>query len=146
MKTIRYPNTVRSHLVTIVPMAPFTPKSTSKLRSALHFSYSIVIRRFCQLGPRYKGQLTRMAEPIPPSGQSSSYSLTTLSSSSSTDRRAETDRMFITTRIAVAHHFSCCLRRRESCILGATSSQPTLPLHKLLPARLVIHRQTSAHE
>ena len=46
MKTIHYPNTIRSHLVTIVPMAPFTPKSTSKLRSALHFSYSIVIRRF----------------------------------------------------------------------------------------------------
>ena len=99
-----------------------------------------------QLGPRYEGQLTRMAEPIPPSGQSSPYSLTTLSSSSSTDRRAETDRMLITTRIAVAHHFSCRLRRRESCILGATSSQPTLPLHELPPARLVIHRQTSAHE
>ena len=36
-------------LVTIVPMAPFTPKSTSKLRSALialQFKYSIVIRRF----------------------------------------------------------------------------------------------------
>ena len=47
----------------------------------------------CQLCPRYEGQLTRMAEPIPPSGQSSSYSLTTLSSSRSTDRRAETDRM-----------------------------------------------------
>ena len=46
MKTIHYPNTLRSHFVTIVPMAPFTPKSTSKLRSALHFSYSIVIRRF----------------------------------------------------------------------------------------------------
>ena len=46
MKTIHYPNTLRSHLVTIVPMAPFTLKSTSKLRSALHFSYSIVIRRF----------------------------------------------------------------------------------------------------
>ena len=87
-----------------------------------------------------------MAEPIPPSGQSSSYSLTTLSSSSSTDRRAETDRMVITTRIAVAHHFTCRLRRRESRILGATSSQPTLPLHKLPPARLVIHRQTSNHE
>ena len=87
-----------------------------------------------------------MAEPIPPSGQSSSYSLTTLSSSSSTDRRAETDRIVITTRIAVAHHFRCRLRRRESCILGATSSQPTLPLHELPPARLVIHRQTSAHE
>ena len=46
MKTIRYPNKIRSHLVTIVPMAPFTPKSTSKLRSALHFRYSIVIPRF----------------------------------------------------------------------------------------------------
>ena len=45
MKTIHYPNTLRSHLVTIVPKAPFTPKFTSKLRSALHFSYSIVIRR-----------------------------------------------------------------------------------------------------
>ena len=31
---------------TIVPMAPFTPKSTSKLRSALHFNYSRVIPRF----------------------------------------------------------------------------------------------------
>ena len=92
------------------------------------------------------GQLSRMAEPIPPSGQSSSYSLTTLSSSSSTDRRAETDRMVITTRIDVAHHFICRLRRRESCILGATSSQPTLPLHELPLARLVIHRQTSNHE
>ena len=43
---IHYPNTIRSHLVTIVPMAPFTPKSTSKLRSALHFRYSIVIPLF----------------------------------------------------------------------------------------------------
>ena len=40
MKTIHYPNTIRSHLVTIVP------KSTSKLRSALHVRYSIVITRF----------------------------------------------------------------------------------------------------
>ena len=50
IKTIHYPNTLRSHLVTIVPMASLiTPKSTSKLKSALsalHFSYSIVIRRF----------------------------------------------------------------------------------------------------
>ena len=42
--------------------------------------------------------------------------------------------------------FLCCLRRRECCMLGAPSSQPTVPLHELLPARLVIHRQTSAHE
>ena len=33
MKTIHYPNTLRSHLVTIVPMV--TLKSTSKLRSVL---------------------------------------------------------------------------------------------------------------
>ena len=46
MKTIHYPNRIRSHLVTIVLVAPFTPKSTSKLRSALHFSYSVVILRF----------------------------------------------------------------------------------------------------
>ena len=46
MKTIHYPNTIRSHLVTIVPMTPFTPKSTSKLRSALHIRYSIVIPRY----------------------------------------------------------------------------------------------------
>ena len=37
---------IRSHLVTIVPMALLTPKSASKLRSALHFRYSIVIPRF----------------------------------------------------------------------------------------------------
>ena len=43
---MHYPNTIRSHLVTIVTMAPFTPKSTSKLRSALHIKYSIVIPRF----------------------------------------------------------------------------------------------------
>ena len=45
MKTIHYPIKIRSHLVTIVPNRTrlFTPKSTSKLRSALHFRYSIVI-------------------------------------------------------------------------------------------------------
>ena len=46
MKTIHYPTKIKSHLVTIVPMAPFTQKSTSNLRSALHFRYSIVISRF----------------------------------------------------------------------------------------------------
>ena len=46
MKTIYYPNEIRSHLVTIAPMAPFTSKSTSKLWSALHFRYLIVITRF----------------------------------------------------------------------------------------------------
>ena len=35
IKTIHYPKEIRSYLVTIVPMAPFTTKSTSKLRFAL---------------------------------------------------------------------------------------------------------------
>ena len=42
MKSIYYPSKTGSHLVTILSIAPFTPKSTSKLRSALHFRYSIV--------------------------------------------------------------------------------------------------------
>ena len=46
MKTIHYPNKIRSQLITIVPMSLFTPKSTSKLRSALHFRYSIFIPPF----------------------------------------------------------------------------------------------------
>ena len=46
MKMNHYPNILRSHLVTMAPMAPFTPKSTSKLRSALHSRYSMVITRF----------------------------------------------------------------------------------------------------
>ena len=46
MKTNHYLNKITSHLVTIVPMTPFTLKSTSKLRSFLHFRYSIVIQRF----------------------------------------------------------------------------------------------------
>ena len=86
-----------------------------------------------------------MAEPIPPSVQSSSYSLTTLSSHVSTDRRAVTD-MNGKTRTLRCAPFLCRLRRREFCKLGAPSSQPTVLLHELPPARLVIHRQTSAHE
>ena len=43
---MHYPNTIKSHYVTIVPIAPFTLKSTSMLRSALHIRYSIVIPRF----------------------------------------------------------------------------------------------------
>ena len=42
---MHYPNTIRAHLVTIVPVVPFTPKSASKLRSALHIRYSKVVPR-----------------------------------------------------------------------------------------------------
>ena len=85
-----------------------------------------------------------MAEPIPPSAQSSSYSLTTLSYVS-TDRRAVTD-MNGKTRTLRCAPFLGRLKRSECCMLGAPSSQPKVPLHELPPARLVIHRQTSAHE
>ena len=44
VKMIHFPNKLRSHLVVIVRMAPFTLNLTWKLRSALHFRYSIVIR------------------------------------------------------------------------------------------------------
>ena len=46
MKINHYPNKITFHLVIIVPMTSFTLKSTSKLRSFLHFRYSIVIPRF----------------------------------------------------------------------------------------------------
>ena len=48
-ETIHYSNKIRSHLVTIAPMAPFTPKSILKLRCALHFRYSIVNPPFLPL-------------------------------------------------------------------------------------------------
>ena len=35
MKTNHYPNKIAPHLVTIVPITPFTLKSTSKIFSAL---------------------------------------------------------------------------------------------------------------
>ena len=86
-----------------------------------------------------------MAEPIPPSVQPSSYSLTTLSSHVPTDRRAVTD-INGNTRTLRCAPFLCRLRRRECCMPRAPSSQPTVSLHELPPARLVNHRQTSAHE
>ena len=98
-----------------------------------------------QLGPRYEEQLMSDGGAYSPFRVSSSYSLTTLSSYVSTDRRAVTDMNGKTQTLRCAP-FLCCLRQRECCMLGAPSSQPTVPLHKLPPARLVIHRQTSAHE
>ena len=88
-----------------------------------------------------------MAElAIPPSVQSSSYSLTTISSHVSTDRRSVTDMNGWYRRGRWWRTIFGRLRRRECCMLGAPSSQPTVPVHELPPARLVIHRQTFAHE
>ena len=52
MKMIHYRNKIRSHLVTIAQIAPFTTKLTSKLRSALHFRYSIVTPRAEVMGTK----------------------------------------------------------------------------------------------
>ena len=49
------------------------------------------------------------------------------------------------TRTLVAHHFWPFEAKGVLYVWGP-SSQPTVPLHELPPARLVIHRQTSAHE
>ena len=49
MKTNHYPNKITFHSVTIVPMTSFTLKSTSKLRSFLHFRCSIVILTLIRL-------------------------------------------------------------------------------------------------
>ena len=65
----------------------------------------------------------------PPSAQSSSYSLTTLSSYVSTDRRAVTDRNGWYRRGRSLLTIFGRLRRRECCMLGAPSSQPTVPLN-----------------
>ena len=45
MKTNHYPNKITFHSVTIVPMMSFTLKSTSKLRSFLHFRYYSVYEK-----------------------------------------------------------------------------------------------------
>ena len=52
MKMIHYRNKIRSHLVTIAQIAPFTTKLTSKLTSALHFRYSIVTPRAEVMGTK----------------------------------------------------------------------------------------------
>ena len=46
----------------------------------------------------------------------------------------------------LAHHFRCCLWGRWWCTSRASCDHIFGPQHELPPARLVIHRQTSAHE
>ena len=93
-----------------------------------------------QLGPRYEGQLMSKGGAYSPF-----RSILLVLTHNFTDRLAVTD-MNGKTRTLRCVPFLCRLRRRECCMLGAPSSQPTVPLHDLPLARLVIHRQTSAHE
>ena len=83
-----------------------------------------------------------MTEPIPPSAQSSSYSLTTLSSHVSTDRRAVTEKDADAALRTIVVPFEV-----KGVLYAWGPVQPANgPLHELPQARLVIHRQTSAHE
>ena len=91
-----------------------------------------------QLGPRYEGQ--RMAEPKPPSDQSSPYSLTTVSSHVLSDRRAVTDMNGERRGRCVAHHFNAVCGDGGGVRRGPRTATSFGPQHELPPARLVIHR------
>ena len=111
----------------------------------VYFKTKFPFSHISQLGPRYEGQLMSDGGAYSPI-QSILLVLThDLSSYVSTDGRAVTD-MNGKTRTLRCAPFLCRLKRRECCMLGAPSSQPTVPLRELPPARLVIYRQTSAHE
>ena len=83
---------------------------------------------------------------VAPSSKYSSYSVTTISSSRSTDRRTVTDMDGGTTHTLVAYHFNAVQDEGSAVCCGPrTASQRSSP-HELPPARLALHRQTSAHE
>ena len=52
----------------------------------------------------------------------------------------------VPTRTLVAHHFWPFEAKGVRVCLGPRPASQRSPLHELPPARLVIHRQTSAHE
>ena len=99
-----------------------------------------------QLGPRYEGQLMSDGGAYSPFRSillvlTHDFIITCVYGPTGSDGHERKD-----ADVALCTIFLCRLRRRECCMLGAPFSQPTVPLHELPPARLVIHRQTSAHE
>ena len=87
-----------------------------------------------------------MAEPKPPSDQSSSYALTTISSHVSSDRRAVTDMNGERRGRCVAHHFNAVCGDGVVYAVGPVRpphSAPNTNYH-LLGCRSTV--QTSAHE
>ena len=98
-----------------------------------------------QLGPRHEGQLMSDGGAYSPFRSihlvlTHGFIITCVYGPTDSDghKRKDVD--------AALRTILCRLRQRECCMLGAPSSQPTVPIHELPPARLVIHRQTSAHE
>ena len=96
-----------------------------------------------QLGPRYEGQLTWMAEPICHSFGSLVRPHDYHHSGLRTDEQGRTERV-LETRTLIAHHFTCRLWRRGWCTSRARTTTSFGPQRELPPARLVIHRLTSA--
>ena len=86
-----------------------------------------------QLGPRYEGQLTRMAEPKPILS-APSYTLTTSHHGRSTDGRAGTDRTCVRSGRCLAHPFSMSFVARGWCISRASCDHLFGPQHELPPA------------
>ena len=98
-----------------------------------------------QLGPRYEGQLMSDGVAYSPFRSillvlTHDFIITCVYGPTGSDGHERKDADVALRTIFVR------LRRRECCMLGAPSIQPTVSLHELPPARLVIHRQTSAHE
>ena len=115
-------------------------------------NYEYALRTSCSLWfgylhlssrPEERGAADTDSRAYSPSGQSSPYSLTTVSSSRPSDGRAKTDMNSKTTRTLVAYHLIGVLRQRECCMPRVQYGQLTFTQHELPPARLVLHRQTS---
>ena len=94
-----------------------------------------------QLGPRYEGQLMSDGGAYkPPSDQSFSYALTTITSHVSSDRRAVTDMNGERRGRCAAHHFNAVCGDGGGVCRGPRPATSFGPQHELPPARLAIHR------
>ena len=79
---------------------------------------------YCQLGPKYEGQLTRKTEPIPYRSilLVLTHDFIIIQSNGPTGGDGHE---WLNDADASSAPFLCRLRRRECCMLGASSSQPT---------------------
>ena len=99
-----------------------------------------------QLGPRYEGQLMSDGGAYSPFRSilfvlTHDFIIICVHGPTGSDGHE----WMVPTRTLVAHHF-WSFEAKGVLYAWGPSSQPTVPLHKLPPARLVIHQQTSAHE
>ena len=96
-----------------------------------------------QLGPRYEGKLTWMAEPICHSFRSLVRPHDYHHSGLRTDEQGRTERV-LDTRTLIAHHLCAVCGEGGGVRRGPRTTTSFGPQRELPPARLVIHQQTSA--